>query len=69
MASASSYDNDAALTGGAANAASYAVAGNLYWTILPKLDLGIEYRHAQREIENGDDGTLDRLQFTTKYSF
>lgn len=69
MASASSYDNVAALTGGAANAASYAVAGNLYWTILPKLDLGIEYRHAQREIENGDDGTLDRLQFTTKYSF
>lgn len=69
MASASDYRNDAALTGGAVNAASWAVAGNLIWTILPKLDLGIEYRHARREIENGDEGTLDRLQFTTKYSF
>ena len=24
---------------------------------------------AVRELENGDDGSLDRLQFTTRYSF
>jgi hypothetical protein len=63
------YDNDASLTGGLVNKSSDSITGNVFYTPLPKLDIGAEFRHATRELENGTDGTLDRLQLTTKYSF
>jgi hypothetical protein len=64
-----SYDNDVTLTGGLANKESWSVAANVFYSPLPKLDIGAEFRHAVRELENGMDGSLDRLQLTTKYSF
>jgi hypothetical protein len=63
------YNNDLSLTGGKVNKQSQSYTGNIFFTPLPKLDIGAEFRHAIRELENGDDGTLDRLQFTTRYSF
>jgi hypothetical protein len=63
------YDNDEDLTGGLANKTSESWTINLIYSPLPKLDVGAEYRWAQRELENGDDGSLNRLQFMTKYSF
>ncbi len=63
------YDNDAGLTGGGVNKSSESWTFNTWYTPLPKLDIGAEFRHAVRELENGNDGSLDRLQFTTKYSF
>jgi hypothetical protein len=64
-----SYDNDVALTGGLANKQSWSATANLIYSPLPKLDIGAEYRHADRELENGTSGSLDRVQLTTKYSF
>lgn len=64
-----SYDNDATLTGGLANKESWSVTANVFYSPLPKLDIGAEFRHAVRELENGADGSLDRVQLTTKYSF
>jgi hypothetical protein len=64
-----SYDNDTDLTGGLVNESSYSGVVNLFYSPLPKLDVGAEYRYAVRELENGNDGDLNRLQFTTKYSF
>jgi hypothetical protein len=63
------YDNDATRTGGSANKSSWSAAANIFYSPLPKLDIGAEYRYAIREIENGTDGSLSRLQLTTKYSF
>jgi hypothetical protein len=63
------YDNDASLTGGRVNKSSESWTFNTWYTPIPKLDIGAEFRHAVRELENGADGSLDRLQFTTKYSF
>ena len=63
------YDNDAGYTGGRVNKSSESWTFNTWYTPLPKLDIGAEFRHAVRELENGDDGSLDRLQFTTRYSF
>ena len=54
---------------GSVNKSSESWTFNTWYTPLPKLDIGAEFRHAVRELENGDDGSLDRLQFTTKYSF
>jgi hypothetical protein len=66
---AETYDNDASLTGPNANKASESWTVNLFYSPIPKLDIGAEYRWAQREIESGADGTLDRFQLTSKYSF
>ena len=42
---------------------------NLIWSPVPKMDFGIEYMHANREVESGADGDLDRIQFSAKYAY
>jgi len=69
MVSASEYDNNIGLAGGSANKSSLSLAVNTFYTLAPKLDIGLELRYAQREIESGDDGSLQRLQAIAKYSF
>jgi hypothetical protein len=64
-----SYDNDFDLTGGKVGKESYSITGNIIYSPLPKLEIGAEYRHASNEREDGADGTLDRIQVSTKYSF
>jgi hypothetical protein len=64
-----SYDNDVQYAGPLANKSSESWTVNLIYTPLPKLDIGGEFRHATRELEGGKSGSLDRVQFTTKYSF
>lgn len=68
-ASAFEADNNAARTGGAVTKSVRSYSGNLLYSPVAKLTFGVEYRHASREVENGADGSLDRLQFSTKYSF
>jgi len=63
------YDNESILGNSAANKSSSSWNINLFYSPIPKLDIGAEYRQATAERENGDDGDLDRLQLTTKYSF
>jgi len=69
MLSTSEYDNDVGLTGPAANKGSLSFAVNTFYTLAPKLDIGVELRYAEREIESGADGSLRRLQAIAKYSF
>lgn len=69
MLSAAEYDNDVLLTGGGANKASWSWAVNTFYSPLPKLDLGIELRGAEREIESGASGSLRRLHAVARYSF
>ncbi|CCK77985.1 conserved hypothetical protein [Oleispira antarctica RB-8] len=42
---------------------------NLMYSPTKNLTFGGEYLMAQREVENGDDGDLNRLQFTSKWVF
>ncbi len=42
---------------------------NYFITPVKNVDLGVEYRHAQREMFGGADGDLDRLEFAAKYTF
>jgi len=48
---------------------SYGGAANLFWTPGKGFDLGVEYRHAVRELRGGDTGALDRIEFAIKYGF
>jgi hypothetical protein len=63
------YDYDSILSDSTAAKSSSSWTVNLFYSPLPKLDVGAEYRGATAERENGDEGDLDRFQLTTKYSF
>jgi hypothetical protein len=62
-------DNDTAKTGTGLSKSIRSASVNLLYSPVAKLTFGGEYRHAERELENGQDGSLDRLQFSAKYSF
>jgi len=42
---------------------------NLLWSPVRKMTLGLEWLHGYRELENGNDGHMDRLQFSAIYKF
>ena len=42
---------------------------NLIWNPITPLSFGGEYIYAEREVESGAEGNLDRLQFSAKYAF
>jgi len=65
----SKVDNDTDLTGMKVTKKASSVHVNLIYNPLPKLDFGIEFMMAERELENGDDGDLTRLQFSAKYAY
>ncbi|HBK45581.1 MAG TPA: hypothetical protein DDZ67_03940 [Xanthomonadaceae bacterium] len=65
----SDYDNDTALTGLAVTKTVQSIRGNLFYSPLPKVDVGAELMYGKREVESGAKGDITRLQFTTKYSF
>jgi hypothetical protein len=69
MLSGSDYDNDVRLTGGNANKSSWSGAFNTFYSPLAKLDLGVELRVAEREIESGASGSMRRVQAIARYSF
>ena len=54
---------------GLADKAAYSLAGNIFWSPVEHLDLGIEYRHAQRNVVSGLKGQMDRLEMAAKYTF
>jgi hypothetical protein len=63
-------DNDAAISDyNNANKEFQSVHANLIWSIVPNVDLGIEYLHGYREVESGADGELNRIQFSAQYNF
>ena len=65
----SDYDNDDALTGLLVTKSVQSLRGNVFYTPMPKVDVGVELMYGVREIEDGRKGDIRRVQFTTKYSF
>ena len=51
------------------NKRAWSAAANLFYSPVKNIDLGIEYRHGQRKLVGGADGTTDRLEVAAKYSF
>ena len=64
-----SADNDTDLTGSGVTKQVYSVHLNLLYSPTPKITIGAEYMFAEREIESGADGDLDRFIFSMKYGF
>ncbi|MFN4292344.1 MAG: DcaP family trimeric outer membrane transporter [Permianibacter sp.] len=69
MVSVLDIDNDTDLTGEAVTASVDSLHANFIYSPYPKLDVGVELTRATRELENGDDGDMGRIQFAIKYAF
>ena len=65
----SQYDYPTELSQSGVNEYVQSFRFNLFYSPIPKLDVGVELMQADRELESGVDGSMTRLQFTTKYSF
>ena len=48
---------------------AWSVAGNVFYSPVKQIDLGVEYRHGERKLVNGAGGALDRVEFSAKYNF
>ena len=62
-------DNPVRFTGTGVNESTWNAQVNLFYSPVPPLSFGVEYLTAEREIESGAQGQLNRFQFTTKYAF
>jgi len=62
-------DNNTALSGNGSTKATYSARINLFYSATDKITFGGELAHANREVESGADGNMDRLQFTAKMAF
>lgn len=51
------------------NREAWSTAGNVFYSPVPGVDLGVEYRHGNRELVNALNGHVDRFDFAAKYSF
>ena len=69
LSASASRANNPAGTFGTVNQSDASAHVNLIWSPWKKVDLGVEYIYAKREIENGQTGALNRLQFGAKYDF
>ncbi|MEP2103135.1 MAG: DcaP family trimeric outer membrane transporter [Parasphingorhabdus sp.] len=62
-------DNPVLLTTGLVTDQSWNVFGNLVYSPVAPLDIGIEYMYAKRQIEDGASGNLQKVQMSAKYKF
>jgi hypothetical protein len=62
-------DNDTSLTGTGATKNVTSYHANVIYSPQPKLDFGLEFLYAEREIESGLDGDMARFIFSAKYAF
>lgn len=67
--SANTIDNPTEHTGTAQTRKTASVSANYIYQWAKPLSVGVEFRHATRELESGADGDLNRLQFSVKYDF
>jgi len=51
------------------NKQAWSAAGNVFYSPIKNIDLGVEYRRGNRELVNGLSGFVDRMDFAAKYTF
>ncbi|WP_196138421.1 DcaP family trimeric outer membrane transporter [Aliikangiella sp. G2MR2-5] len=69
IVSGTSVDNDTQLTGTSVTESVNSYQLNLLYSPTAKMTIGVGYLDATRELENGQEGKMDRLIFTAKYGF
>lgn len=54
---------------GNANHQTQSLHANLLWSPLLRTTIGLEYIYANRELANGQNGELQRVQLSTRFNF
>lgn len=67
--SAQTIDNPVEHTGTAQTDKVSSISANYIYQLAKPLMVGVEYRHATRELESNVKGDLNRIQFSAKYDF
>jgi len=67
--SALQSNNPQGVTAGSVNRNAASGHLNLIWSPTPQTNLGLEFLHASREVQNGDSGRLNRIQAAAQYLF
>lgn len=62
-------DNPVLLTTDQVTDESWNAFANIIWNPVGPIDVGIELMYAERTLEDGRSGDLQRVQFSTKYNF
>ena len=62
-------DNDLNYVTDAVNKRYQSVHANLIWSPVARVNVGIEYIWGYREVENGEDGDMNRIQTGFQYKF
>jgi hypothetical protein len=62
-------DHDTALVSSAVTKRVQSFHANLLYSPVTKVTVGVELTHAERELENNSDGSMNRIQFSAKYDF
>ena len=62
-------DNPVRLTTNQVTDESWNAFANVIWSPIPPLNVGIELMYAERTLEDGRSGNLQRVQFSTQYNF
>lgn len=68
MAGYVGIDNNTDMIGTARNESIWSSHANLLWQPYKKLRFGVEYMHGERSLENGSDGSLDRVMASAIYN-
>jgi hypothetical protein len=62
-------DNPVLLTADQVTDESWNAFANLIWSPVDPIDIGVELMYAERILEDGRSGNLQRVQFSTRYNF
>lgn len=68
-ASFSHADNDTTISGFAVPESYQSAHADLIWSPIERMSLGAEYIWGRRKDESGEDGMLNRVQFSVKYLY
>lgn len=60
-------DNEGPLSGAAVNSEIMSGHVNLIWSPVPQYRVGMEYMHGYREMDNGQEGDIDRVMMSFMY--
>lgn len=69
MGSAQGIDYSATATPIGASKSAWSASANLFYSPIEHVDLGVEFRHAERKLVDGQVGKLDRGELAARYSF
>ena len=62
-------DNPVLLTGNQTTDESWNALANIVWSPFNRFDVGLEYMYAERALEDGRSGNLQKVQVSTRFSF